>query len=469
MRHALLALALVALADAALYPYPADGPVVELLTQPPPDEDFRTLWPRGSIIAVDEGEVQIDGSVPADRPRSMTEREATLTVQQVLYTLRDSSGQEIDRVRFVRDGAPAASVWGVETHDGVVDLQPPLAVLSFLNLAEPLEGAAVRDSFTATGEANGFEGSVSCLIEDEGGNRSWSGATIAGWQEERLFPWHLEVDLTDIVPGTYRFRCLTDDPTGGAEGAGSAYDTRTIVVGEPTPVEPAPGDPPRPVFYVGDTVFGPRLFQSLVPNDTGEPDHGSGILVGHLMSTPPDPDYRTLWVPGSLVDLGREIADGRLALELSDAGIRSLEAMTAAEATLAVQQVAYSFGGEVAQLVDEEGREVRPVETAPELEVRSLVNLDSPAEGQVVRDRFVASGMASSFEGTVGWEFRDRHGEVLLRGSAQGGGEVDRLNPFAQTIDVTLLARGTYTFTAMTDDPVGDGMVYTDTRTVLVR
>ena len=120
--------------DTALYPYPADGTVVDLLTQPPLDEDYRTLWPRGSIVAVDEGEVQIDGSVPADRPSSMSGREAALTVQQVLYTLRDHSGQEIDRIRFVRDGAPAASVWGVETNDGFVDLQAPLAVLSFLSL-----------------------------------------------------------------------------------------------------------------------------------------------------------------------------------------------------------------------------------------------------------------------------------------------------------------------------------------------
>ena len=47
---------------------------------------------------------------------------------------------------------------------------------------------------------------------------------------DKLYPWETAVDVSGLAPGTYTFVALTDDPSGGAEGAGPTYDTRTIVV-----------------------------------------------------------------------------------------------------------------------------------------------------------------------------------------------------------------------------------------------
>ena len=51
--------------------------------------------------------------------------------------------------------------------------------------------------------------------------------TAEGWMD-RLYPWETEpIDVSDLAPGTYTFVAMTDDPSGGAEGAGPSVDTRT--------------------------------------------------------------------------------------------------------------------------------------------------------------------------------------------------------------------------------------------------
>ena len=52
----------------------------------------------------------------------------------------------------------------------------------------------------------------------------------AGWGEDKLFPWHVSIDVSDLAPGSYTFMAMTDDPSGGAEGNGPYTDTRTIVI-----------------------------------------------------------------------------------------------------------------------------------------------------------------------------------------------------------------------------------------------
>ncbi len=54
-------------------------------------------------------------------------------------------------------------------------------------------------------------------------------AQAEGWEGQPV-PWEAEIDVSSLEPGTYTFVALTDDPTGGTEGPGPTYDTRTIVV-----------------------------------------------------------------------------------------------------------------------------------------------------------------------------------------------------------------------------------------------
>ena len=47
---------------------------------------------------------------------------------------------------------------------------------------------------------------------------------------DKLYPWETEVDVSGLEPGAYEFVALTDDPSGGAEGAGPTEDSKSITV-----------------------------------------------------------------------------------------------------------------------------------------------------------------------------------------------------------------------------------------------
>lgn len=257
------------------------------------------------------------------------------------------------------------------------------------------------------------------------------------------------------------------DPTSTSDPTGPAATTES----------------PVPIYYVGATPQGPRLFRYFEEVRGGEPNHGTGTVVGLLMATPSDPDYRTLWPLDSLasLELGPDVAT----VTIRDASVHDRPpGMTADEAALAVQQVVYTVQAAAQARVpvqfELDGNPVdqvfgvptsEPLAAAPQLDVLALVSISNPAEGRVVEDHFSADGAASSFEGTVPWELRDARGAVVRRGSAQGTME-DHLTPWqTDTIDVSDLPAGTYTFVAMTDDPSGGegGGPTTDTRTISVR
>ncbi len=219
---------------------------IELLQSTPADPDYTTLWPKaslefGSFDGIgDQGFISVVLTDPAlvERPSPMNEAEARLAIQQVVYTMQAALRTRAP-VEFSLPGATSNvdTVLGVPAErdaefSGVRKYTeaPVLDVLSHMVISDPAEGLVVSDdSFTARGLGTGFEGSLVCFVRD-GDRQLWAEPTIAGWQEERLFPWELEVDLSDVPSGTYTFLCTTDDPTGGTEGRGADTDTRTIVV-----------------------------------------------------------------------------------------------------------------------------------------------------------------------------------------------------------------------------------------------
>ena len=245
--------------DAALYRYDVHGAtydtgsILDPLTATPDDPDYRTLWPRGSFEGVGDPEVGVSvvhlaKDLSLDRPNGMSDREAELALQQVAWTVGAAYVERPD-LKLVQGNRAVDQVFGITLDDGLVRAAPALSVLSHVNIIEPAEGAVVGDRFVVRGLANGFEGTAACYLEHPSGSALWSGATIAGWQEERLFPFEIEVDLPSLPPGSYVLRCSNDDPTGGSEGRGSDTDSRTVVVREPgngEPLQPIPREGPPP-------------------------------------------------------------------------------------------------------------------------------------------------------------------------------------------------------------------------------
>jgi hypothetical protein len=253
---------------------------------------------------------------------------------------------------------------------------------------------------------------------------------------------------------------------------------------DPTPTvtdSATPGLASQPVYYLGDTPVGLRLFREFQQTTP----LGSDVL--RLVESPPvDPDYSTPWQPGSFGEVTVRADLGQIDVTLADASLHDRPSgMSRETAELAVQQVVYTVQGVLQQQLPVQFRlggnpvdqllgvpTSEPLDRAPQLDVLALVSISNPAEGRVVEGSFTADGVASSFEGSVPWRLEDAAGEVVLSGMGQGS-MGDHLTPWRTgPIDVSGLAPGTYTFVATTDDPTGgtEGPGPTsDTRTVQVR
>jgi len=251
-----------------------------------------------------------------------------------------------------------------------------------------------------------------------------------------------------------------------------AADTATeSPTDEPTQTDSPTDDPTAdpaetvvPLYFVGDTPQGPRLFREFraVPADNPLMEATALLLAGDTL----DPDYRTLWPQVEISDV--QATDGVLLVQIpSDGFTERPDGMSPRAAELAIQQLVYTLQGvqqeRVPVVIKRGGSDFRlfglslesPFTNAKALNVLGLVNVTSPEQGAVVTgDTLEASGVASSFEATVPWEIRQGD-EVVLDGFATAEGWLDKLYPWETSIDVSGLEPGDYTFVARTDDPSG--------------
>ncbi|MDT0201082.1 Gmad2 immunoglobulin-like domain-containing protein [Nocardioides sp. AE5] len=217
------------------------GALSAAVSADPVDPDYRHAWPVGTTIDTPQdgdisGEILTvrlrSGQTPLrERPSGMDEREAALSVEQLIYTAQAAIGSGRHPVQILLDGEPTDMVLGVPTAEPLANGQLT-QTLSLMNITTPAEGEAVSASFTATGVNNGFEAWFGWEIIDADGTVVKEGFGMAeGAYEERLWAWQSEeIDVSDLAPGSYTFRAFNDDPSGGAEGNGPAEDTRTIVI-----------------------------------------------------------------------------------------------------------------------------------------------------------------------------------------------------------------------------------------------
>ncbi len=235
-----------------------------------------------------------------------------------------------------------------------------------------------------------------------------------------------------------------------------------------------------PVYFVGDTPQGPRLFREFRAVESDNPLEEAVALMtaGDAL----DPEYGTLYPPGSFASVTHE--DGEFVVEVADDAWRTMVDQGTEEATLAVQQLVYTVQGveqsrDPVRVVGPSGEDEPTLfgldasngfTAAPQLEVLGLVNVTTPEEGAPVEDTFTAEGLASSFEATVPWEVRDADGNVVVDGFTTADGWVDKLYPWEAEVDVSDLEPGTYTFVALTDDPSGGegGGPTEDSKTIVV-
>jgi hypothetical protein len=201
---------------------------ISMLQSAPDDPDYMSYWSEGQLLGavVVNGviEVDVDPSVTAGAPLD------DLALQQVIYTVQAAAGDALLPVQFVHDGNPVAEVGGLPTSEPLTSA-PQLDVLALASISDPTERRVVEDSFSAQGRASSFEGNVPWELRAPDGTTVRSGsAQTYGW-EDHLYPWATgAIDVSDLEPGDYTFVVMTADPSGGAEGAGSTVDTRTVII-----------------------------------------------------------------------------------------------------------------------------------------------------------------------------------------------------------------------------------------------
>lgn len=200
------------------------------------DPDYRSPWPAMTTASAslsadgDALEVSLGGDPEGDlRTRgTLSAQEAAMAVEAMVRTAQAAVGERLP-VRFDLYGEPAATVLGVDT-SAPVQAGSDLDVLSHVSLSDPFEGQVADNDepFVVRGAANSFEGNVVTRIQ------RWEGTAvvaeqpaIAGWNADRLFPFEVTFDLTDVPPGDYVVISQTDDPSGRGE---VFTDTRRITV-----------------------------------------------------------------------------------------------------------------------------------------------------------------------------------------------------------------------------------------------
>ena len=177
---------------------------------------------------------------------------------------------------------------------------------------------------------------------------------------------------------------------------------------------PLPGGKPVPVYVLGETGLGPRLYREFragTPATVADPV--AAALAG-LAEAPADPDYRSPWlgVPAKATRAGAVVT-------VTFAGAPDLGP---ADAALAVQQVVWTVTA-----ADPAVKRVRvaapglpaaaPAGRAEQAGVLAPVWLLDPVDGAAMAGAMTVSGTASVFEATVSVEVR-RGTDVVARATA---------------------------------------------------
>jgi hypothetical protein len=200
------------------------------VTGTPLDPDYANPWPSGTTVAdvaAGDGEITVDlaGSGLARRPAGLSEPDAQIALQQVVYSAQAGLGERLP-VRFLVDGEKAGVLLGADVPGPVAEMAE-LDALAHAQVTAPAEGATVPSTFEVEGRGSSFEATMLWELR-RGSDVVDSGyVTTDGWMD-KLYPFRFTVKA--VPPGDYTLVVSTSDPSGGEEGFGPERDTKTLTV-----------------------------------------------------------------------------------------------------------------------------------------------------------------------------------------------------------------------------------------------
>lgn len=208
----------------------------------PLDRDYRSPWPDDASVdragyglaggAPDVITVDLSGDLH-DRPAGMSEDEARMAIEQLIYTAQAAVGKGRVPVQLMLKGNRTDQVLGQPASEPLAN-GSVLDTNSHVQLSTPNEGDAITgDTLEVSGAASSFEANVVVKLQRFEGTQVVfeEPLTAEGWMGDRLFPFSGSFDVGDVPAGTYVLTASTDDPSGGAEGPGAYVDSRVITIG----------------------------------------------------------------------------------------------------------------------------------------------------------------------------------------------------------------------------------------------
>ena len=204
------------------------------------DPDYRSAWPAGSDVtgaglgtlatdtsagaADDAILVALNGAAAvADRPQGMTEDQARMALQQLVYTAQAVLQQRLP-VQFTGDnGVPLDRLLGIDVSRGVSN-EAEMQVQAPVWIIDPQEGATVGSTFTVDGRGAFFEANVSWQLLQ--GDRVVKHGFTTAAQGMTLSPYSFTV--RDVPSGDYTIRVYDADMSG--EGHAEQQDTKDLTV-----------------------------------------------------------------------------------------------------------------------------------------------------------------------------------------------------------------------------------------------
>ncbi|KRA29435.1 MULTISPECIES: hypothetical protein [unclassified Nocardioides] len=173
------------------------------------DPDYNTVWPAGAFldVALSDDGIQLTISDEASNDPAVTSVDG---LQQAVFTAQAAVGETLP-VSFAAGGRTIRD-----------DVQRDTALLTPVNISDPVEGHSVSGDLTLRGTARS--------AKDNFDNVSWSLAAadgevaLSGLAPVTGTAWETTTDIADLAPGRY---VLT---VSAATDNGTATDTRTVTV-----------------------------------------------------------------------------------------------------------------------------------------------------------------------------------------------------------------------------------------------
>lgn len=185
--------------------------VAAMLTVPPYDADYTSLWPRGTTVRgaqVAGNTAYVDLSRQALHGSAGGEGEAA-SLQQLVHTVT-AAAPTVSAVQLLIEGTAPATLWGHVATDRPIRRGQPAYVLGAVWLTAQ-EGSSLRAGTTTGGEASVFEATVSYewRQDDRVVKRGFSNAAQGAPGRGR---WSAPVD---VPPGRYLLRAFESSAKDG--------------------------------------------------------------------------------------------------------------------------------------------------------------------------------------------------------------------------------------------------------------